>query len=85
MDNNNSEQEYLGKFPKNKKSFSQDKAPAPKVYFEKSMWKGIIPTYKCSSCEHWDDLDGIILHVVVHVPEDERDALLEKLLLLKEN
>ena len=45
-----------------------------------AMWSGVIPTFKCETCGHCDpDKDEMILHVITHVPERDRDELLEKL------
>lgn len=44
------------------------------------MWSGVIPTFRCVECGHCEpDKDEMILHVLTHVPEMDRDMLLEKL------
>jgi hypothetical protein len=55
--------------------------PEVKRYFEKVLWRGIVPVYKCLTCGHCENLkDDIILHVVTHEPEKERAKLFEKLI-----
>lgn len=48
--------------------------------FEKVLWKGIVPVYRCMTCGHCENKkDDIILHAVSHAPEKERSKLFEKL------
>ena len=63
----------------------QEKAPSvvvkPEVKFEKVMWKGVVPVYKCKSCGHCENKkDDIILHVVRHALEKDQAKLFEKLM-----
>jgi len=45
------------------------------------MWSGVLPTFRCKECGHCDpDKEEIILHVLTHVPEGDREELLEKLM-----
>ncbi len=53
---------------------------APKPLYRPAMWAGTVPTFRCETCGSCEPDEGnIILHVLSHVPENERDALLEKL------
>jgi hypothetical protein len=55
--------------------------PVPKPLFIPVKWAGTIPTFRCEKCGHCDpDKDNMIEHVLTHVPENDRDELLEKLL-----
>jgi len=50
------------------------------MLFNPVLWSGVLPTFKCTICGHCDpDKDEMILHVITHVPEKDRDELLEKL------
>jgi len=52
----------------------------PKLY-EPRMWKGIVPTFRCVVCGHCDpDEDAMKLHVIRHVPEDQKNSTLERLI-----
>ena len=62
---------------------------APTVVADKGyarvMWKNVVPVFKCSSCGHCENIeDDIIMHVLTHAPEGERDKLLERLIANKE-
>jgi hypothetical protein len=51
-----------------------------KPLFKPVLWSGILPTFQCETCGHCDpDKDEMILHVLTHVPENDRNGLLEKL------
>lgn len=57
-------------------------APEPPevVYFSEASWKGVITVWQCATCQHCEnEKDDMIIHVLKHVPEKERDALLDKL------
>jgi hypothetical protein len=48
-------------------------------------WKGILDTFKCETCGHCqEDEDGMILHVLKHIPEAEQGVVLNELLIAKE-
>jgi len=55
-----------------------------KIYFTEFLWKGVLPGYRCSTCSHCESgagsKDRIILHILNHEPEAERNALLDKLI-----
>jgi hypothetical protein len=52
-----------------------------KPLFNPILWSGILPTFKCETCGHCDpSKDEMILHVITHVPERDRNDLLEKLM-----
>lgn len=61
---------------------AQGAAERPEVKpYEKVMWKGVIPVYKCKTCGHCENVkDDIILHIVNHAPEKDRGKLFEKLM-----
>ena len=64
----NPDQQLVAKVPK-------------KPAYTQSSWKGVQTVFKCSTCgEDRDDQDMIILHVLTHVPESGREALLDQLL-----
>lgn len=44
------------------------------------MWAGKIPVYVCKKCgRQMDDQDRMILHVIGHYPQDQREQLLDEL------
>lgn len=46
-------------------------------YYEVVMWNGIMTTHKCIKCgTFYTYKDDMILHVLTHVPQSERDAVL---------
>ena len=48
--------------------------------FLPTLWNGILPTFRCESCGYCDESkDEMILHVLTHVPERDRNALLDRL------
>lgn len=54
---------------------------AKKVYYTKASWKGVQEIFKCSECEtDRNEQDEMILHVLLHVPAHEREALFDKLM-----
>lgn len=54
-------------------------APAP--LYETRMWKGVLPTFRCAECGHCDqDQEEMILHVVTHLPEQDRDSAFDQLM-----
>lgn len=56
----------------------------PPLYMP-ARWAGVLDTLRCTTCGHCDpDQENMILHVLNHVPENERDEMLEKLLKAKE-
>lgn len=49
--------------------------------YEVRMWADKIPVYCCTKCgRQMDSKDRMILHVVGHYPEDEREEKLDSLL-----
>lgn len=45
------------------------------------MWANVLPTFQCVACGHCDpDKDEMILHVLTHVPERDREKLMVELL-----
>ena len=54
--------------------------PAPLPLYEPKMWRGVMPTFQCSNCGFCDPDQGfMILHVLTHAPEGERETLLDQL------
>ena len=84
VEENNSDapaQELVGNFP----TITEDPSLVVKRYYEKATWKGVKDVFKCLECgECRDDesegMSSIILHVITHVPENEREALFYKLI-----
>jgi hypothetical protein len=55
--------------------------PQPKALYKPVMWKGIIPTNRCETCGYCTPgKDDMILHVLKHVPETEREELFNNLI-----
>lgn len=56
--------------------------PKPqKVYYTKASWKGVQEVFKCSECgTDRNEQDEMILHVLLHAPAPEREALFDKLM-----
>lgn len=53
-------------------------------YYESIKWKGIKDVFRCMECGHClDEEDDMILHVVGHRPEAERETLMNMLILKK--
>jgi hypothetical protein len=51
-----------------------------KKYYDSLLWMGVNPVFRCLNCDYQNPDEGeVILHIVKHVPEKERDALLDKL------
>lgn len=73
---------FIGMLIDNPQKEAQSVAAKPEVKpYEKVMWKGIIPVYKCKTCGHCENVkDDIILHVVTHALEKDRAKLFEKLM-----
>jgi hypothetical protein len=52
-----------------------------KRYYHEALWKGIIAVWVCDECGHSENTeDDMIMHVLKHVPVEERQTLLEKLM-----
>ena len=52
-----------------------------KIHYKPTKWKGIIDTFRCEGCSYFNTDEGtMILHVLKHVPEAERETLMNKLL-----
>lgn len=50
------------------------------VLWTETLWAGVKPVLKCEVCgEFRDSEDEIILHVVSHYPEDQRNQILDQL------
>jgi hypothetical protein len=77
-------EDQLEKIDVSKNSEKQETKFIPgimKHLFMPVLWSGILPTFRCEKCGYCDpNRDEIILHVITHVPEGDRDVLLEKLL-----
>ncbi len=59
----------------------QPAAKEPVKHYQKLKWKGIRVTFKCVTCEvSLEQEDDMILHVLKHVPAEERDALMQELI-----
>lgn len=51
-----------------------------KPLYEPVMWKGVKEVFKCSNCGHCEDRkDDIIVHVIKHVPDGKKAAVLDSL------
>jgi hypothetical protein len=63
------------------KQKAQDAAPMPEVkYYNFVKWAANLFTFQCATCNHCDeDQDNMIMHVILHAPENEREPLFEKL------
>ena len=56
------------------------KAPSTDL-FEQKSWKGVIDVFSCKNCSFFtEDRDDMITHVLRHVPEEDRDYVLSKLI-----
>lgn len=54
------------------------------TFYSKAMWHGVIPTFRCIKCDTFiEDEDDMILHVITHLNESEREAVMNGLLSLK--
>lgn len=52
-------------------------------YYTKTLWHGIKEVFQCNTCGVFRDgtqEDAMIVHVVIHVPRLEQDALRDKLM-----
>lgn len=57
--------------------------PTYEDYIEQRLWAGVKTVYVCRSCgRQEDDEDDMILHILSHFPEDEKESLLN--ILIKE-
>jgi hypothetical protein len=67
-----------------KKRKSTRKAPKKKEaepLYQTKSWKNVKTVHICAKCDHQsNDKDSMILHVVDHLPPEERETALEKLL-----
>lgn len=62
-----------------KTDFGKDKL------YEKKLWKNVITVWRCKVCSACMDIeDNIIMHVLKHVKESERNNVLDKLMAQKE-
>lgn len=51
-----------------------------KIYYTKENWKKDIDVYRCAVCGHCENKkDNIILHVLIHVPECDKNKVLDYL------
>lgn len=56
-------------------------AEAESPYYKKTLWHGIKEVYQCNQCGVFRDAeDGMIVHVVIHAPRLEQNALLDQLM-----
>lgn len=54
---------------------------AENPYYKKTLWHGVKEVWQCNQCGVFRDAeDKIIVHVVIHVPRLEQNALLDKLM-----
>lgn len=59
---------------------TQGETPEVKDY-EMRLWAGKIYVYVCSHCgRQYDDRDKLFMHILGHYPENEREAVLDRLL-----
>lgn len=52
-------------------------------YYTKTLWHGIKEVFQCNTCGVFRDgtqEDAMIVHVVIHVPRLEQNALLDELM-----
>ena len=55
-------------------------------YYRIKLWSGILEIYECKICgRQEDEEDDMIIHVLRHVPKDEREKVFNKLVKDKEN
>ena len=53
----------------------------PKRYYHPASWKGIITVWICDVCGHSENvLDDMKMHVLKHVPVEERQTVLDQLM-----
>lgn len=85
------EEPRKGLFPKpNPNKSDSEVVPASRVLLEKfdrekhykvAQWAPELSTFQCFTCGHCDvSEDGMKLHVLIHVPEAEREDLLNNLI-----
>lgn len=49
--------------------------------YVRTLWKGVVPIFKCLQCDHFEnEEDDIITHVLLHFGENHQEAVLEELL-----
>jgi hypothetical protein len=51
--------------------------------FETVLWKNTIPVWKCVKCDSFrnkDQKDEFILHILTHYSDEEKEAVLDRLL-----
>ncbi len=59
-------------------SVQETKPAEEKVYYTKEYWKKDIYVYRCAVCGHCENKkDNIILHVLTHVPECDKNKVLD--------
>ena len=55
-----------------------ERSPTYDDYIEKRLWAGVKTVYVCRSCgRQEDDEDDMILHILSHFPENEREKILD--------
>lgn len=56
-------------------------AEAESPYYKKTLWHGIKEVYQCNQCGVFRPAeDAMIVHVVIHAPRLEQNALLDQLM-----
>ena len=56
-------------------------AQATRKRYETKLWKNVIPVYVCKKCGRQEDIeDEMILHVLTHEPDKNKEEILEELL-----
>jgi hypothetical protein len=71
--------EEIEPLPEAEKEPDPDVEPIP--LYEKKRWKNVKDVFRCTTCDHFEDYeDNIKLHVLRHVPEEDREKLFERLM-----
>lgn len=62
-------------------AIKNDVPALPIVLYTKTRWKEVLDTHQCAVCTHClEDEDEMILHVIRHLPEPEREHGMNKLI-----
>jgi hypothetical protein len=52
-----------------------------KIWYQERLWRGVKTVFQCVECLHCEnDRDDIILHVLNHVPEKDRNSVFDRLM-----
>lgn len=73
-----------GHAPKSKRKFwdvpKEKPSAEEKPLFTDTKWHGKVPGFRCVTCGHFEPKrDDIVLHVLNHLPSDQREATMERL------